>query len=251
MSKVSVLEYLKKPSKSKEHFQIPLAEDELQVIYQENPKIINKLNDLNMIQEFEGEQDADTSPFCLLLLKKGFLSNIERKTLLNPKEEIDRQLGFLQILCNLFGQDVKLNPQTLSLLIQEITGQAVDKETLEDPELPKEAKEELGSLLVVYKEMPTEEKQKLARTLGAKENETLLKGLLNIDSEDKEDKLIDEITKFFSLRYQTLNLTREEVAVFPVTLLQKIALFIQYENAKWEDKIVPKATQQYIRSSGG
>lgn len=255
MPKLSVLEYLKSEAPKAELYQIRLSKNELLFTYEENPKLIEKLEHNKILQEFipasdvEEEKDDNASIYCLALPKKGHLSNLEQKELVSPKDEINQTINVLQSLCAMRGKN--LNPKHLTYILQEVTGQTVDIENeLADPDLTDEQRKEITLMKSEYdnyQKIPEEQRLAIAAKLGQPESKDTLMALLNLNSEDRMSKLIATVTKFFELRFPALKLTSNEVACFHQDVLSKINLFISYEQSQWDTRTVPKQLKQYIR----
>jgi hypothetical protein len=253
MSKVTILEYLKSESKQKELYQIPLTKEELFYTNNENPKLLQKLVDHKVIQPFEptpeDAEDKTISPFCLALPKKGYLSNQEQKDLVSSKDEMEQQAKILATMCNLYGQGAKV--QYLDFVMQDITGKEPKQEDLDNPNLTEPEKLELQKSIVAYSQVTPEEKKILASTLGNSANSKILESLLSLNESEKTDKLIQNVKRFFELRFPNLKLSENEVIALHKNVLDKIALFIRYESMRWDVKAVPQELKRFVVSDEG
>jgi hypothetical protein len=259
MSKTTLLEYLKSENKQKEIYQIPLTKEELFYTNEENPKFLNKLVESKVIQDFVfNTDDADdetkekmlsVSPFCLALQKKGYLSNQEQKDLISSKDEMAQQVKILATMCNLYGQGA--NPKNLDWVMQDITGQTPKEEELDNPNLTEEEKKQLQNSIVAYNQVTPEEKKALAGTLGNPDNAKILETLLNLNESGQTDKLIQNVTRFFELRFPNLKLSNNEIASLHKDVLEKISLFIRYESMRWDVKAVPQELKRFVLSIEG
>lgn len=261
MPNLSIIDYLKSETPKLELYQIRLSKTEIQFTNTENPKLLEKLEQYKILQEFipslseedtevlDDDSEENASPFCLALPKKGHLSAREAKDLTNPKDEVDKTINILQNLCAMRSKN--LNPQHLSYLLQEITGQEITTE--DEGDLTTEQKTEMVLIkkeYEKYKQIPEEQRLEIAEKLSKPDSKDTLKALLNLNAEDKIEKLIATVTRFFELRFPNINLTNNDVACFHVDVLNKINLFISYENSQWDKRVVPKQLKRYIRSTG-
>ena len=252
MAKTSILEYLKKETKVKEYYQIPLEKKELLFIFNEDPKTIEILQDFRILIDYEvKEEDKETgielSPYCLQFLKKGHLSNIEHQQLVNIKESIEADITRLQTLAELNRQGLT-KPGDLTFALREITGEVNELE-LEDEELKEEEKTAIVKSMNTYNSLPEEKRSRIKGIIADKTNKSYLKDLFFSANEDKTENLINRVTKLFHLRTPEANLSKDNIACFPLSLLEKISLFIDYEASTWETKAIPQSVRRFIVQS--
>lgn len=250
MPKTSILEYLTQETKLKEYYHIPVEKKELLFIFNENPKVVEVLQDFRILVDYKiTDEDKKTgielSPYCLQLLKKGYLSNIEHRELVNVKEKIDTDVTTVQTLAQLKGQGLT-SPDDLTFALREITGEVREVSEIDLEELEESRKTAIVKSMNNYNSLPEEKRNKIIGIIADKTNKDYLKDLLFSVNDDKSEKLITRITKFFKLRNTEADLSKDDIASFPLSLLEKISLFIDYEANTWESKAIPQSVRRFI-----
>jgi hypothetical protein len=135
--------------------------------------------------------------------------------------------------------------------MQDITGQTPKEEELDNPNLTEEEKKQLQASIVAYNQVTPEEKKALASTLGNTDNTPILETLLNLNESEQTDKLIQNVTRFFELRFPNLKVSNNEIASLHKDVLEKISLFIRYESMRWDVKAVPQELKRFVLSIEG
>lgn len=244
----SVLEYLKTSvTKTKEYYHIPLTNTELLYLQNEDVKVLTKLSDSKLLVAFEGElteeEELECSPFCLKLHKKGYLSNIEKRELI--KQDANVQVDEIQSVLKLYTNGLKARDLNA---LQGIFSEVLVDDTKDlDEDLDESDREKIASALATAKDLNIDSKKKLEIADTFSKDKALLSAFFkgNKDSENMET-VIERVHKFFSLRVEGIKFNIKEISNFPMSLLQKISLFIDYENSGWDLKVVPKSLQRFI-----